>query len=233
MLNSAEATLWNTDKHYLLDLSAAGFSIPATKFLDLRSHDLASLLAALASCSNEGPQVLKPSISASGKMTHFLRSATSPSEHDVEFLRHALQEGVHGDLMLQAYQEGIVRGEYSLVFVDGAYSHAVLKRPREGDFRCQGKFGGERVEVPREDVPVVAMEAAVGVVRFLGGRFAVMGGDGDGQRRGDGVVYVRVDGIVQGGRFVVMEVELIEPELWLGSGAGEAGLERLCGAMLF
>ena len=180
-------------------------------------------------------------------MTHFLSSTTSFSEHDVEFLRQALEEGVHGDLMLQAYQAGIVQGEHSLVFVGGAYSHTVLKTPREGDFRCQGKFGGERVEVRREDVPVVAMEAAGAVVRFLGGRFGAKGGDGDGDGDGDGegnegeregewrrdgVVYVRVDGIVQEGRFVVMEVELIEPELWLGTDAGEAGLERLCEAML-
>ena len=158
-------------------------------------------------------------------MTHFLRDATAPSAPDIEFLLQALHQGVHGDLMLQAYQEGIEEGEYSLVFVGGVYSHTVLKKPRAGDFRCQGKFGGSRVEVPREDVPVVAMETAVGVVRFLGERFFAVEGDA-------GVVYVRVDGILQEGRFVVMEVELIEPELWLGSDAGEEGLERLCGAML-
>ena len=172
--------------------------------------------------------MLKPSISASGKMTHFLRDATALSGPDIEFLRQALRTGVHGELMLQAYQEGIVEGEYSLVFVSGAYSHTVLKKPRAGDFRCQGKFGGSRVEVWREDVPKVALETAWGVVGFLGEMFPAA----EGERRRGGVVYVRVDGIVQEGRFVVMEVELIEPELWLGTDAGEAGLERLCGAML-
>ena len=158
-------------------------------------------------------------------MTHFLRDATAPSAPDIEFLLQALHQGVHGDLMLQAYQEGIEEGEYSLVFVGGVYSHTVLKKPRAGDFRCQGKFGGSRVEVRREDVPEVAMETALGVMRFLGERFFAVEGDA-------GVVYVRIDGIVQGERFVVMEVELIEPELWLGTGAGEEGLERLCGVML-
>jgi glutathione synthase/RimK-type ligase-like ATP-grasp enzyme len=44
-------------------------------------------------------------------------------------------------LMVQPFLPRIADGEVSLIFVDGEFSHAVIKRPRTGDFRSQPEFG--------------------------------------------------------------------------------------------
>lgn len=87
-------------------------------------------------------------------------------------------------------------GEWSLLFFEGEFSHLVLKRPKAGDFRVQKEHGGS-VEVPATDPALV--EA---------GRTAL-------ERAGlTDLVYARIDGVVSGGRFLLMELELIEPELF-------------------
>ena len=44
----------------------------------------------------------------------------------------------NGDVLVQPFLNAIqAEGEWSLLFYGGAYSHAVLKRPRQNDFRVQ------------------------------------------------------------------------------------------------
>jgi glutathione synthase/RimK-type ligase-like ATP-grasp enzyme len=85
-----------------------------------------------------------------------------------------------------------------LVFLGGAYSHAILKAPKQGDFRVQEEHGGviARAEPPPE--LRVAAERALEV--------ATAGSDW---------LYARVDGVRRGGRLEVMEIELVEPSLYL------------------
>ena len=101
------------------------------------------------------------------------------------------------------------RGEISLVYLDGTFSHAVRKRPASGDFRVQRDFGGS-LEAMTPSEPVLAF--------------------------GDGVLaavtrpwlYARVDLVEAGGGPVLMELELIEPDLFLTP----AGAARLAAALL-
>ncbi len=99
--------------------------------------------------------------------------------------------------MVQQFVPEILGGEWSLVFIDGQYSHSVIKRPTSGDFRVQWQFGGD----------AVLAEAAEGTIE-------------DVSKLLDGLpeqpFYARVDGIECETGFVLMEVELIEPVLFLG-----------------
>ena len=94
-------------------------------------------------------------------------------------------------------------GEWSLMFFNKRYSHAVLKRPGEGDFRVQRHYGGS-------DEPVTAPQTLID-------RAQEIVEDVDAP-----LLYARVDGVAQEDRFVLMELELIEPVLFFGAAEGIA-----------
>jgi hypothetical protein len=79
----------------------------------------------------------------------------------------------------------------------GSFSHAVCKLPRAGDFRVQEEFGGtaDRVDVGERLIHQAARAVAAAPGNPL---------------------YARVDGVVVGGEFVLTELELVEPSLFLG-----------------
>lgn len=97
-----------------------------------------------------------------------------------------------------------VEGEWSLIFLGGSFSHAVLKTAAQGDFRVQESFGGA----------ATAVEADPEAIHAAGECLAVVPGKAD---------YARVDLVRSGGVWEVMEVELIEPSLFLSSSPGAAG----------
>lgn len=107
--------------------------------------------------------------------------------------------------LVQPFIENIRNeGEYSLFYIDGALSHAIQKIPQPGDFRVQEEHGGNIVAVDPEDG-----------LRLTGN--AVM------QQVAPAPVYARVD-FVRGpdGEFLLMELELIEPSLYLRKNEGAA-----------
>jgi hypothetical protein len=109
-----------------------------------------------------------------------------------------------GALVQKFMPEIVTVGEWSLVFFSGRYSHAVIKTPKSGDFRVQHDFGGEeRAAEP----PTRVLEDAVRVIEEIGST----------------PLYSRVDGVESGGRLHLMELELIEPALFLKSSPLAAG----------
>jgi hypothetical protein len=102
-----------------------------------------------------------------------------------------------GDVLVQRFLPEVQgEGEWSFVFFAGEFSHAVLKRPALGDFRVQEELGGS----------VVAAGPAPSLVR-------------DAERFASHVpgpwAYARIDGVVADGKLTLMEIELIEPQLFL------------------
>ena len=90
-----------------------------------------------------------------------------------------------------------IQTKWSLVFISGEYSHAVVKSPTPGDFRVQSQFGGTaRAAEPGRRL----IDAASVIFDALPER----------------PLYARVDGTEDEDGFVLMEVELIEPVLFLG-----------------
>ena len=116
-----------------------------------------------------------------------------------------LEGGPEGPAMVQPYLPGIERtGELSLIFFGGAFSHAVSKRPQPGDFRVQPEFDGIIAAcAPDADEREAAARILAAVEEPL--------------------LYARID-LVRGldGAPQLIELELIEPDLYLGydEGAG-------------
>jgi glutathione synthase/RimK-type ligase-like ATP-grasp enzyme len=195
---------WNTDKSYLRALRAQGVRVPETVWLDRGEPcDLAVTLSA----RGWARAVVKPTISATAWRTFLTQPATAGS--DQAGLDEVLADS--GALVQQFVDEIETDGEWSLVFFDGAFSHAVIKRPLAGDFRVQEEFGG-RAEPRTPSAPVV--EAAAHALSQVPGA----------------PLYARVDGVIARGAFTLMEMELIEPSLFLGSDPG--AVDRFVSALL-
>jgi len=138
--------------------------------------------------------VLKPSLSAGAHRT-VLFDAASVAEHAALFDAIVRE----GPAMLQPYVEEIERaGEWSLIFFDGVFSHAIVKRPASGDFRVQEEFGGSVEPATPSDAIVDEARRALAAT-------------------GEDFLYARVDGVVSDelGGFCVTELEVVEPELFL------------------
>ena len=205
--NPPETIRWNADKSYLRDLAARG--VPTVPTAWVEQGDPTSLHDVLRTHGWDRA-VVKPAVSASAHETWTADRASS-ARHDARF--RALTARTR--TLVQPFVESVVeRGEWSLVFIDGVYSHAVLKRPRAGDFRVQEEHGGS-AQVLEPSAEVIA--SARGVLVAAG-------------PMGTASLYARVDGCVVGDAFVLMELELIEPTLYLGT--SRAAADRLADAVL-
>ncbi len=185
--NPAETVLANIDKRYLAGLAEAGIAIPPTIWLDPGDEfDPAELLRDAG--WHRG--VLKPRISATAHGTMLVTPETSVEPADLAPIRAS------GGLLQRFVPEVVERGEVSLIFIAGACTHAVRKRARDGEFRVQHDFGGSAT---REAVDP-------GLERF--GRQALAAS-------GLTWLYARVDVVETGAGPLLMELELIEPDLFL------------------
>jgi len=209
VVNDSSIILWNIDKAlYLGELQEAGFLVPRTELVkELDSFSAVEILAehvsVLARRVTSGPVVLKPSISGSSKQTHLIKDPSSPNAADMNFLAGVMASGIDGRLIVQEYEPAISNGEYSLVFTAGKHTHTMIKTPAESEFRCQAEFGGGIDELGMDKVPKQAKETAKDIMKFLASK-------------GGALTYCRIDGVIRdSGEFVLMEVEAIEPHLWL------------------
>ena len=195
--NPGDLLRWNHHKRYLRDLAAEGVATVATRWLARSEEvDLSALLAA----AGWREAVVKPAVSASAFGTW--RTSTASASGDQARLDQMLSAG---DVMVQPLLPEVSdAGEWSLLFLGRRFSHAVLKRPAPGDYRVQWEFGGSAVSAAPAD-HLIADAARV---------IAAVPGD---------PLYARVDGVERAGRLVLMELELIEPHLFLGWDAGAAG----------
>jgi glutathione synthase/RimK-type ligase-like ATP-grasp enzyme len=191
MCNAGDILDWNYDKRYLLDLQAAGVALVPT--ISIRRGEQADV-EALARARGWNEIVVKPTISGGAYRTyrfHIDDAAAYTKEIDDTLADR-------GVLVQPFLSEILNDGELSLLFFDGVFSHAVRKRPKLGDYRVQFQFGGttERVEV--EPALVAQARACVLAAPSL-------------------PVYARVDGVVKDGRFLLMELEVFEPLMFLAS----------------
>ena len=196
---------WNMDKRYLRELEAAGARIPETAWVDgPDAPDLARLLAE----RGWEEAVVKPVVSGGGFETWRVRvDDGEAASHQARLTRLAQQV----PMMVQRFLPAILAdGELSLVYLEGQFSHALVKRARPGEFRVQAMHGGtvEPVEAPAwlraEGERVIAAAAARGGLESP-------------------PLYARVDGVVaEDGGFLLMELECLEPDLFLRTADGAA-----------
>ena len=187
--NPPRVLRWNTDKRYLARLSHPDLYPPPTSIVDRGSSvDLRALLEA----HGWDEAVLKPAISADGFSTE--RTSLAEAAADQAVLDTML---ARGDVVIQRLVPEIrSQGEISLMFFGGVFSHAVSKRPKAGEFRVQERLGGI---IARTEPPQQLVEAARDLLTI----------------HARGCLYARVDVVVTAERFLLMELELLEPSLYL------------------
>jgi glutathione synthase/RimK-type ligase-like ATP-grasp enzyme len=189
-INKKELLLWNSDKRYLIELATYGVPIIPTQIVP--ASQLQSTLAAMPARE----VVIKPTIS--GTAWHTVRGVTGETEFDQIVARLPSEL----DYLVQPYLPEVAGdGEWSLLFFDGEYSHAVIKRPKAGDYRVQSDYGGV----------AQAAEPGAGLIASASRVLEVAAAIGHAD-----VAYARIDGVVSQGRFLLMELEMIEPFLHLG-----------------
>ncbi|MFI5140378.1 MAG: RimK family alpha-L-glutamate ligase [Sphingobacteriales bacterium] len=193
LLNPAATVKWNSDKHYLKDIAAAGLNVIPTIFLEKGGEpDLLPLFDQFKTKKI----IIKPCVSAGAKNTITVTTGNFPQKRDeIKVLLSA------ESFMVQPFMEEIFEGEWSFLFFNGKYSHSVLKVPKEGDFRVQQTYGGSTNVV--EPSPGQINEASAFVNKFA-----------------TDTLYARVDGLVVDGKLMLMELELIEPYLFMGTNPG-------------
>jgi glutathione synthase/RimK-type ligase-like ATP-grasp enzyme len=140
----------------------------------------------------DGAVVVKPAVS-SGAFGAGRFAAGDPGARE-----HLLGVLEAGDAIVQPYVPSVAeRGERSLIYLGGELSHAVNKQPAAGDYRVQSHYGGVVTRHEPTSSELAAAEAALAQVT-------------------EPLTYARVD-LVEGEEGpMVIELELIEPELFLG-----------------
>lgn len=188
VFNSVDTMRSNIDKRYLRDLETRGIRVVDTEWVApgeaVDVHDVMRR-------RGWGEVVIKPAVSAGAFETFRMEiSEARASQPRID----ALSE--RGAVLIQPFLREIAEaGEWSLVYIDGRFSHATLKRVQSGDFRVQQQYGGtERAA----DAPPAARQAADALAKLVPTTS----------------LFARVDGVMLGGSFALMELELIEPALF-------------------
>lgn len=204
LLNPPELLRWSAGKRYLFDLARRGVPIADSVLVEAGE---ARALAAIAGEHRWTELVVKPVVSASAHETWRVRGAPSAAD-EARFARLVATRA----MLVQRYLPQVAEdGEWSFVFVDGVFSHAVVKRPAAGDFRVQREHGGTAAS--RTPAPALLDDARAVLARVT-----------------PCPLYARVDGCALAGRLLLMELELVEPALFLAHAPRAA--DRLAEAVL-
>ena len=192
LVNAPAVVRWNHHKRYLQELAAAGVpTVPTTVVTRGSTDPHAAVRAAEATTV-----VVKPAVGVGGN------DAERGRTDDPATAAHLRALLDNGDVLVQPYLESIeASGETSLVMLGGRVSHAVTKLPARGEFRIHEHRGGRYAQVEPAAADVELALGACEVARAI---------------TGEDLLYARAD-LVAGddGRPLLMELELIEPSLYL------------------
>jgi len=191
LLNPIEVVRWNANKQYLQEIEAAGLKITPSFFIQNKeSINLEHFFEKF----NTNKLIVKPCVSGGAKNTF---KVTVDNVNEVnQKLNRLIQEE---DFIIQPFLPEILEnGEWSFVFFNGAYSHSLIKQAKPGDFRVQPAHGGSvHPQKPNEELIVIAKQYVTLFAKDC--------------------LYARVDGTFVNGEFLLMELELIEPFLFLNT----------------
>lgn len=194
---------WNSRKTYLRDLAERGAATIPTLWVE---HPTASDLDQAFDAFGCDRIVAKRQVGAGAEGQSIHRQGEVPQGWTMPH-----------PAMIQPFLPQIAsEGEMSFLFIDGAFSHALVKRPAAGDYRVQSLYGGTEEAITPAATDLAAAQAIVEAIPF------------------DTPLYARID-MVRGadGQLLLMEAELIEPYLYplqgpeLGPRMAEAIAERI------
>jgi glutathione synthase/RimK-type ligase-like ATP-grasp enzyme len=188
-LNPMKIIRRNFHKFYLRDLIDRGYDVIPTRFIPKNS---CSSLSEIIIETGWNKFIVKPAISAGSYRTHLFGSAEIQNAGKVfDELNRT------DDLLVQQYLEEVeTLGEFSTIYFNGGYNYTVNKIPQHGDYRVQFTYGGKYRQIEPD-------EAIREATRQIASQFV------------DECLYVRVDGLYSEGRFMLMEVEMLEPDLYM------------------
>lgn len=203
LVNPARVVRWNWNKRYLVELSEAGVPTVPTRLVD--RSDAPPDLGDLMDLHGYDEAVIKPAVSGAGRETHRLSRRRVEDEPEL-WNRLVAQEA----MLLQPFMPEIMAsGEVSLVVIDGEITHAVRKLAAPDEFRVQDDHGGTVTgHIPTDTEIEIARHALTATP--------------------EPVAYARVDLVATATGPVVMELELIEPELFFRRQPGAAGALAQC-----
>jgi glutathione synthase/RimK-type ligase-like ATP-grasp enzyme len=193
LFNPAAVVRTNMDKGYLAELAARGAPVPKT--LSVEACTPAIILSSFDQLEAD-EIIIKPRIGAGAWRQARLKRGEAIPEADILPPDAAL---------IQPFLTAVTdEGELSLLYFGGVFSHALMKRPKAHDYRTQGQYGAIETGIP---APPEALRAAQAILALASPT---------------PLAYARVD-LVRGptGEWLLMELELIEPWLYLKhDGAG-------------
>jgi len=195
LLNPVDAVRWNSDKKYLFDLASWGIPTVPTY---AASHDTTHLMDTVAQERWSGA-ILKPRVGAGGAQVERI------APHGLfQCLQRLSGQNKTDEFLVQPLVESVMtEGEWSFIYVNGELSHTLLKRPAAGDYRAHGIYGGTvEPAQPRPD-DRSAVDAIQKSLPF-------------------DLLYARLDLVRVGSQLSVLELELIEPMLYLGTSPSAA-----------
>lgn len=192
LINNRELLLWNINKKYLIELNQKGINTPATFLID--KAEVFEPETWSKKLKSNGV-VVKPTISADAKDTFLIKTPFT------DFNKIAVETAIQQqEMIIQPFMESIKDGEISLIFINGIFIHAMLKKPQTGDFRVQEDHGGTYHKYSPSAEELSFGNLVLKTCKELKGT----------------PVYARVDLCYDSNnRPALMELEAIEPQLWL------------------
>lgn len=180
---------WNSHKGYLLELAQRG--LPVVPMVLVRAWEACPDLGRLVEANGWDAFVLKPAVDVGGfGASRWSTADTAAAATELARLHAA------GDVLVQRFVPEVVEaGETSVVFLGGRFSHAVRKVPAPGEFRVQAHHGGA-------EAPVPALPDEIRLGRQVLGALELP------------TLYARVDCVAVQGAPVLMELEVLEPDLF-------------------
>jgi len=187
IFNPIDILRWNSNKKYLQELQSKDFDIIPTIFNLNNNKD------SFATALSKGWKkvVLKPVISGNSYHT-FVIGGDDEDRFNYLIDKHY----VDSPFMLQEFIPEISNGEISAIYFSNGYSYSVTKVPPIGEYRVQFDYGG-----------VYHFGEVDPIIKNICDRIATL--------FENKLLYQRVDGVWRNGKFLIMEVELIEPDIYL------------------
>lgn len=184
--NPVEVVRWNADKLYLRELATRGAVTIPTLWPESAGPD--DVLAAFDHFGTNRVVVKRRVGAGAIGQDSFTRANPPPAGWRID-----------QPAMIQPFLPAIQReGELSFIFVEGAFSHALLKQATGGDYRIQSLYGGTETALDPAPADRAAAEAVMALLPFS-----------------QPPLYARIDMVrLDDGRLAVIEAELIEPYLY-------------------
>jgi glutathione synthase/RimK-type ligase-like ATP-grasp enzyme len=186
--NSIALLRWNMHKGYLLELARREVPTVPTRIVHSGERlDLSTLRAELG----WDELVVKPAIGGTARLAEHSRRVGLAS-----LQRHLDRILEREDALIQPFVESITTsGEISVVAIAGEPCLAIRKVPAPGDWRTQTEFGGTAVTTPLTAPLEHIAAAALGALDTT-------------------PAYARIDVTGDASEHQLVELELIEPELF-------------------